>query len=415
MAHPFVGLLRDSAVARLWAGQSASAIGDELYRIAVIWLAIEQVGTAAAFLPAAQFATAVVVGLTVGMVVDRFRPRSTLIATNVVRAFLVLLPVLAVPLIGMSFALLITVAIIMSGLRAVFEPALQSVVPVLIQQREQLQAMNGLLDATFRLARLVGPAIAAVLSTLVPTIHFLTVTTCTFLTSAACLTSIRSRIDTAIPPPPGNPFDAMTAGVRLLQRERVIGFVVLFNALCNAPWFIALSLGVAMIITEHQPTFLGVHGLGVLGMVISAYGLGDVLGNLVAGTVRPRRPFRVMFAAYVLMGSGYMGFAAAIWLLVPAVQVPGMMLAGFCAGCGGPFFFVPMVTAIQTTYRGTEIAQVYRFRFAMMSGAMCIGALAASPLFDWLGSALTVFLSGGAMAALAAYGMLHLWDEPART
>jgi DHA3 family macrolide efflux protein-like MFS transporter len=414
MAHPFVGLLKDRAVAMLWAGQSGAAVGGELFAIAVIWLAIEAAGSAAALLPAAQFAVAVVIGLTAGVAVDRWRARSTLIATNVVRAVVVLLPVLALPWLGLSFPLLVAVAIVLSGLRAIFDPALQSVVPVLVPDRERLQAMNGLLDATFRLARLLGPAIAGFLSLFVAPIHFLTITAATLLGSALALNSIRRRIDTVVPPHPAKPLDAMLAGVRLLRRERVVGFVVLVNALCNAPWFVALNLGAPMLVTEHEPTFLGLQGLAVLGVVLGSYGAGDVVGNLVAGTVRSRRPYRLMFTGYVAMGAGYMGFAAAAWLLSPQAMVPAMMVAAFIAGIGGPFFFVLMVTGIQTTFRGTEIAQVYRFRFALMSGALCLGALSASALFAWLGSTLTVFLSGLAMLLLAAFGMLRLWDEPGR-
>ena len=414
MRHPFVDLLRDRAVAILWCGQSTSAIGDELYRIAVIWLAIEAVGSAAALLPAAQFAVAVVVGLTAGLAVDRWRARSTLIATNLIRAGLVLLPVLATPWLGVSFPLLVLVGVCMSGLRAIFDPAMQTVVPVLVPDRSRLQAMNGLLDATFRIARLIGPSIGAALSAVLPPIHFLTVTTCTFLTSAAALTTIRRRIDTVVPAAPASPRDALLAGIRLLARERVIGFVVLANAAANGPWFIALNLGAAMMVTEYRPTFLGAEGLAVLGLVLGAYGVGDVIGNLVAGTVQPRFPFRIMFLGYVLMGLGYMGMAAAFWLTPEAMHVPAMMVAAATAGFGGPFFFVLMVTTIQTTFHGTEIAQVYRFRFALMSAALCIGATLATALFEWLGAANTVFYSGLAVLLIAGYGAFRLWSEPAR-
>jgi hypothetical protein len=37
--------LRNRAIALLWGGQAASAIGDEIYRMALIWLAIGLVGT----------------------------------------------------------------------------------------------------------------------------------------------------------------------------------------------------------------------------------------------------------------------------------------------------------------------------------------------------------------------------------
>ena len=71
----------------------------------------------------------------------------------------------------------------LAAMRMVFTPALQSAVPVLVTDREALQAINGLFDATWRLARLIGPMLAAVLNTLLPVIHFLSVTAVGFVLS----------------------------------------------------------------------------------------------------------------------------------------------------------------------------------------------------------------------------------------
>ena len=48
-----------------------------------------------------------------------------------------------------------------------------------------MQAINGLFDATYRLARLVGPMVAALLHLFMPVIHFLTATALGFLVSGA--------------------------------------------------------------------------------------------------------------------------------------------------------------------------------------------------------------------------------------
>ena len=49
---------------------------------------------------------------------------------------------------------------------------------------------------------------------------------------------------------------------------------------------------------------------------MGAYGVGDVIGNLIAGSVRFRRPLSTMFLGYVVMGIGLLlaralGLAAA--------------------------------------------------------------------------------------------------------
>ena len=69
----------------------------------------------------------------------------------------------------------------LAALRMVFSPALQSTVPTLVRDRDAQQAINGLFDATYRLARLIGPMVAALLHIFLPVIHFLTATALGFL------------------------------------------------------------------------------------------------------------------------------------------------------------------------------------------------------------------------------------------
>jgi MFS family permease len=77
--------LKDRAVATVWSGLAASAIGADLFRVAVIWLAVDIAGNLAGLLTAAQYATMLVVGLTSGAVADRWRPGRAMMAVNVRR------------------------------------------------------------------------------------------------------------------------------------------------------------------------------------------------------------------------------------------------------------------------------------------------------------------------------------------
>jgi MFS transporter, DHA3 family, macrolide efflux protein len=88
-------------------------------------------------------------------------------------------------------------------------------------------------------------------------------------------------------------------------------------------------------------------------------------------------------------------------------MLPAMMLASLLAGFGGPFFFIPMITRLQTAYRGPEIARVFRLRLAVMAGSMLVFNIAATPLFDLLGPTLTEFLFGLLILALGIVGHLY--------
>jgi hypothetical protein len=202
-------------------------------------------------------------------------------------------------------------------------------------------------------------------------------------------------------------WDALLDGGRLMLREPTTGALLLINALANGPWSVALQLGIALMVQEHDPHLFGFHGLAALGLIIGTCGVGDVIGNLVAGSVRFRRPLSTMFLGYIAMGLGFALVALAAWGLDNPLKLPAMMVAGLLAGLGGPFYFIPMITRMQTVYRGAEIARVFRLRLAVMAGSMLGFNLAATPLFDLIGPTHTEFYLGLMLLLLGAAGHLY--------
>src|SRR5262249_9749091 len=93
-----------------------------------------------------------------------------------------------------SIILLVVASAGLAALRMAFTPALQSTIPVLVREDDARQAINGLFDATYRIARLVGPMVAALLHLFLPVIHFLTATALGFIVSGATLKAARNRL-----------------------------------------------------------------------------------------------------------------------------------------------------------------------------------------------------------------------------
>lgn len=405
--------LKDRAVTVVWSGLAASTVGEDLFRVAVVWIVAEQIGNAAGYVNATQYGAMLVVGLLGSSIIDRWRADRAMIGAKYASAALALLPVVGVPFWGVSIPLLIASVMGIAAMRMVFTPALQSTVPVLVPDRDAMQAINGLFDATWRLARLIGPALAAVLNAFLPVIHFLSVTAVGFILSGLAIWTVRDRlIDRNHVPRLGRgglhgAWDALADGAQLILRERRIGPLLLVNAMANGPWSVALQLCIALIVKERDPQLFGFSGLAALGLIVSAYGAGDVVGNLIAGSVRFRRPLSTMFLGYVAMGAGFSLLAVAVWAFDNPVMLPAMMLAGTLSGFGGPFFFIPMVTRMQTAYHGAEIARVFRMRLAVMAGSMLGFNMAAAPLLDLLGSTLTEFLLGLMILALGIGGFWY--------
>src|ERR1700733_13539769 len=168
--------LSDRAVLTVWSGLCTSTIGEDLFRVASVWLAVEAAGNMVGLVTGVQYVAMLVAGLFGGVIFDRWRADKAMIGSRAWRGAFAFLPGAGYYVFGVSITLLIISSVGLACLRMVFSPALQSTIPVLVPDRNEQQAINGLFDATYRIARLVGPMVAALLHIFLPVIHFLTAT-----------------------------------------------------------------------------------------------------------------------------------------------------------------------------------------------------------------------------------------------
>jgi len=413
--------LKDRAVLVVWSGLCTSTIGEDLFRVASVWLAVEAAGNMVGLVTGVQYVAMLVAGLFGGVIFDRWRADKAMIGSRSWSVAFSLLPVAGFYFFGISITLLIVSSVGLACLRMVFSPALQSTIPTLVPDRDEQQAINGLFDATYRIARLLGPMVAALLHIFLPVIHFLTATAIGFAVSGLALRATRHRLVAEEDPVKLRPglmgaWDALTAGFRLMLSEPVTGAVLIVNAIMNGPWMVALSLAIALIVTEYRPTFLGFGDLAAYALVMGTYGLGDLSGNIIAGSIRFRRALSTMFLGYVAMGTGFSLLALSVWILPPDKLLPAMMLGGLVAGLGGPFFFVPMITRMQTVFHGHDIARVFRLRLVVMAGAMLAGSVIATWSFELMGAVATQLACGLMIFAVGVAGFMicrRLEDRPA--
>ncbi len=400
----------------VWSGLCTSTVGEDLFRVASVWLAVEVAGNMVGLVTGVQYVAMLVAGLFGGVIFDRWRPDHAMIGSRTWSAIFSFLPVVGfyIPGVGISITLLIVSSVGLASLRMVFSPALQSTIPTLVRDRDAQQAINGLFDATYRIARLVGPMVAALLHLFLPVIHFLSATALGFLISGASLRAARQRLiaghatnPVRLKPGWAGAWESLTAGFRLMISEPATGAVLLVNAVMNGPWMVALSLAIALIVTEYRPTFLGFGDLAAYALVMGAYGVGDVSGNIAAGSIRFRNPLSTMFLGYVVMGTGFSWLAVSVWLLPSGWLLPAMMLGGLLAGCGGPFFFVPMITRMQSVFHGHDIARVFRFRLVIMAAAMLGASLIATWCFETAGAVWTQLGCGLLILGVGIAG--HIW------
>lgn len=374
----------------------------------MVWLAIEIVGHDASLLFTASNAVILAVSLTGGLFADRIAARTMMIVCNLLAVLFAILPVVLAGLSGLSFASLMASIIGLAACGGLFQPALLSSVPRLAGTTARIQGTNALLDATSRLSRLAGPFLAGLLSLVLAPLYFLVVNALSYLVSAAAVVSLGRALDTRGPPPPSLPvLKRLTRGYDAASRQPAARLILVANTAVLAAWTIGLSLGLPFLDATSAVTGLGLTGLGVVAALMAAYGAGDFCSNVLVAGARPRRLGRFMFGGYIILGGALALVPLPLLVLPEPVRLPAMMTAAFATGMGGPMFFIPMMTFLQTHIDGPDLASVIRLRLALIAASMMLGAAVAPLLFREIGVIATVVVAGSAIAAIGLWGALR--------
>jgi hypothetical protein len=106
------------------------------------------------------------------------------------------------------------------------------------------------------------------------------------------------------------------------------------------------------------------------------------------------------------MGAGYSWLAVSVWLMPRDALLPAMMIGGLMGGLGGPFYFVPMITRMQTVFHGHDIVRVFRFRQVIMAAALLVASLLATWCFELMGAVATQLACGILIFAVGIGGHL---------
>jgi MFS transporter, DHA3 family, macrolide efflux protein len=226
-------------------------MGDYFYQIAVMWIAVKSVGSEAGIVAAAEAGSMLIFGLLGGVYADRWNRRTVMISVDIVRAG----AVATLPLLAhfgvLQFWHLVVVATIIGGLESLFDPALQASLPALAADTQTLQATNGLMDTTRRLARALGPSMAGVLAALMPLPQFFTLDAISFGISATAVFSLgRSFAWKSLQ----NQQQAGVMGVlkeiggamRLVRAHPPLAWALTTNGFINMLWSIGFIVGVPL-------------------------------------------------------------------------------------------------------------------------------------------------------------------------
>ena len=159
--HPYARLIRDARFSAFWVAQTVSLFGDRLNQIAIgaLVLAVTKSPQDAALVYLAAMLPNLLLGPLAGTFVDRWDQKRTMIASDLIRAALVV----AIPFVAQRNVVLVyAAAFLVTSVSLFFRPAKAAVVPRIVSD-EDLTAANAALWTGETFADIAGFPLAAVL------------------------------------------------------------------------------------------------------------------------------------------------------------------------------------------------------------------------------------------------------------
>jgi CRP-like cAMP-binding protein/sugar phosphate permease len=303
----------------LWTGQLVSTIGSSLTDLAAGILIFERTHSALAvgLMLMATAIPSLLVGLIAGVFVDRFDRKKIMIASDLIRAGLVV----SIPfLIQIDILLLYVVVLFASAVKQFFDPAEQSVLPD-VASEEELSAANAFLSISSFGSTAIGFAAAGFLASTGDLFLAFYVDALTFVISAVCIFFVKIAplvVDEA-------------TSVRAVASNLKAGVAMLFGTpilrstlIVFTPVLFAFGLWNVLLLP---------FAVGPLGGTEFEYGLqegltslGFVAGSLLMAKYIDRLPegtwMVISFTAMGIAGILY-GLSSSIWVAIALVMFSG--------------------------------------------------------------------------------------------
>ena len=353
-----------------------SGAGNGAALVVLPWLVLERTGSAgsAGLLAAATAMPLLLSSLFSGTVVDRFGRRATAVGSDLLSAASVAAIPIVDHLIGLNMVWLIALAVI----GAVFDPAgvtaRETMLPAAAGRAGwPLSRANGVHEAVWGVAFMLGPGLGGVLIAWVGAVNALWVTAVGFVASAAMVSVL--RVPHAARATHGS--SAGGVGSAHVWRETLDGLrFVRRDAL-----LLALTVMTALLVSVYMPIegvllpveFESQDQPGRLGVVVMAMSAGGVAGALGYGVFGHRVRRSLVFRSALL--------ATAVFLMVLAVLPPFwvMVIASFAIGVAygpvGPILNLAMQTRSPEHMRGRVVGIISSSEYAAGPvGYLVVGA-----------------------------------------
>ncbi len=386
---------------RLWfAGQTTSLLGDQFHNIAAPWLVLTltndpvALGTVLA-LGGIPRAILILVG---GAITDRFAPRGVMLVSDLIRLLLTTLLAVLTFAGAINLWMLYGFALAFGIVSAFFYPASGSILLSFVD-KEKLQPANAFSQGAMQLVNFFGPALAGAViaalslstgSKLLGVAFAFGVDAFTFLVSVITLwlmlvpRAVRSAQAAA-----GNVWTSIRAGLRFAWDDPLLRLFFIIITVINFFFLGPIVVGIPVLANARLP-----EGAAAFGIIMSAYGGGNLIGIVLSGAVKQTKRLDWTAAGIIC------AFGVGLTLLTVLNNTWFSAALLFVLGIGNGYIAIVLITFLQrrspTDMLGRMMSLVLLANIGLspisQAAAGVISKLSLDLLF--IGAGACIFLTG---------------------
>lgn len=382
----------------LWCGQAVSLLTSSILQMAIVWHLTQKTGSAAilSFATLIGFLPQAILGTFIGVYIDRYDRKRTMIVSDLSIAMLGLLLAFSGYFGEIPVWLIMTVLFFRSIGAAFHYPALQAITPAIVP-KEHLMRYAGYSQSFESVSMILSPALAAVLYSVwnLTTIILLDVAGALVGVLALCLIQIPKQKREILSQQSPNVLRETADGLRVLHQVK--GMTALL-AVSTAYALVYFPIGTLYPLITIDYFGGGVAESGAVEVIFSA---GSLLGSLLLGWIGNK----ISNIGAISKSIAVYGLGVMLTGLLPPNGLKLFMTLSIFMGISVPFY-----TGIQTAIFQMKIPEEYLGRIFSLSSsvsmvAMPLGLVLSGTFVDIIGVEKWFFYSGIFALALSAVAM----------
>ncbi len=380
----------------LWSAEVVSLFGDWFNTIAVVMVVnrFADSGLAVSGLFIARALPPFFAGPFAGVIADRFNRKSVLIASDLLRAAIVL---------GLLLVdrperlwLIYVLSAAQFSVSAFFEPARAAILPQLVELDELIPA-NTLSSVTWSAMLALGAALGGAVAAWLGASAALVIDSATFILSALLIAPILLKPIAGGPRTPASGWRDLLDGLAYVRGRGDVALVALVKGFGQIG---SVDVTAAVLAARVYP--IGEGGSGALGLMLAAFGVGTVLGPVVGNYLHDNTVAqlqRLITVGFVLMVLGW-------WVVGASASLPLVLLGFLLRGVGGSANWTYSDIVIQLKVPTHLMGRVFALNLTFFTLMLTLSVWVSGYVVDRFGASaqqLAFWLGVGSLAPLAIW------------